>query len=418
MILNAMVISTAMQPSRRAALLRTRRRWLSSAATQQRAVAPPPPAIAATAAAAASPYDVIVVGGGVIGCSTAYQLAKRGASVLVIERRAIAAEQSSKSWGFCRQQGRDLRELPLMVESIASWTGLEKELGWDMGWQQGGNLALFETEEKRAAQTRWADAARPYGVETEILDRAAVAEILPGLAADHPVAGGMWTRSDGSADPEKATAALAAGAASHGAEFLLGSGVATLSTAEHGRHGRGMWQAGRVDGVVMDSGEKVSAGVVVLAAAGWSDELLRRSGVGLSVPTLRLHATAGRTEPLDGATSAEPYRPAAPFPSVGVWSGDVSFRLRKDGGLTIADGGRLEEHDIGVETLLHGWRFLPSLRQHYAVTHLKLRRDSFPVPRVDACPEPAQRRLTFAAENFSKLCVYSKCSRMHVSEFV
>ena len=55
---------------------------------------------------------------------------------------------------------------------------------------------------------------------------------------------------------------------------------------------------GRVDGVVLDSGELISAGVVVVATAGWSGELLQKS-VGLTIPTLRLHATAGRTEPLD-----------------------------------------------------------------------------------------------------------------------
>lgn len=335
-----------------------------------------------------------------IGCSTAYNLAKRGASVLVVDRRGIAAEQSSKSWGFCRQQGRDLRELPMMVESITAWTTLEDELGWEVGWQQGGNLALIQSEAEHAAKLRWAEAARPYGVETEILDRAGVGEILPGLGVESPVNGGMWTASDGSADPEKATRAFAAGAVAHGAQFLLGSNVHALSTSEHGRHGRGMTQAGRVNGVMIDSGETISAPIVVMATAGWTDGLLRRSGVGLTIPTLRLHATAGQTEPLvppvKGSTSC-------PFPAVGVWAKGISFRLRKDGGLTIADGGQLEEHDIGLETFLHGWRFLPLLLQNYDCAHLKLRRDSFPTPRTDACPEPTEARLDFARENFSKL---------------
>ncbi len=375
------------------------RRWSTS--TTSRQVAPPPATLDAAAAAAAGPYDAIVVGAGVIGCSTAYNLARRGASVLVVDRRDIAAEQSSKSWGFCRQQGRDLRELPMMIESIAAWTGLEDELGWDVGWQQGGNLALIQTEAEREQKMRWADAARPFGVETEILDRASVREILPALGAESNVEGAMWTASDGSADPEKATGAFAAGAAAHGAQFLLGSNVRALSTAEHGRHGRGMMQAGRVEGVVIDSGETISATTVVLATAAWTDGLLRRSGVGLSIPTLRLHATAGQTEPL--VPAARGASTGTPFPAVGVWAKGVSFRLRKDGGLTIADGGQLEEHDIGVETFLHGWRFLPLLRQHYACTHLKLRRDSFPTPRTDACPEPSEARLEFARENFGKL---------------
>ena len=316
--------------------------------------------------------------------------------MLVVERRCVAAEQSSKSWGFCRQQGRDLRELPLMVESIASFTGLEEELGWDIGWQQGGNLALFEDEAKRASQARWAQLAAPFGVPTQIIDREGVEELLPGLGAAHPVQGAMWTSTDGSADPERATAAFAQGALAHGAQFLQGVGVATLATSQHGAHGRGMGQAGRVTGVVLDSGEEVSAGVVVVATAGWSDELLRKS-VGLSLPTLRLHATAGRTEPLDEPAAA------APFPSCGVWSGECSFRLRPDGGLTLADGGHAEEHDLSADTLRHGWRFLPHLRQFWSQTHLKLRRDSLPHPRRDACPEPAAGRMSAAVEQFAAL---------------
>ena len=371
----------------------------STTATSRR-VAPVTTTLDAHAAAAAGPYDAIVVGGGVIGCSTAYNLAKRGAAVLVVERRGVAAEQSSKSWGFCRQQGRDLRELPMMIESIAAWAGLESELGWDVGWQQGGNIALIESEADRAAKLRWAEAAQPYGVETAILDRAGVDEILPGLAVESAVIGGMWTESDGSADPEKATTAFAAGAATHGAQFLLGSNVHALATSEHGRHGRGMTQAGRVEGVVLDTGETIRAPIVVVATAGWTDGLLRRSGVGLSIPMLRLHATAGQTEPLPNASGGST---GCPFPAAGVWAKGVSFRLRKDGGLTIADGGQREEHDIGLETLLHGWRFLPLLRQHYASAHFKLRRDSFPAPRIDACPEPAEARLELAKENFRKL---------------
>lgn len=153
-----------------------------------------------------------------------------------------------------------------------------------------------------------------------------------------------------------------------------------------------------VDGVLLESGELISAGMVVVATAGWSSGLLQKS-VGLSIPTIRLHATAGRTEPLDDAGTSS----AAPFPNVGVWSDDCAFRLRNDGGLTIADGGHFEEHDIALETLVHGWRFLPSLKKHWAQTHLKLRKDSFPTPRTDACPEPAHSRLLFAAERFAEL---------------
>ena len=65
--------------------------------------------------------DVVVIGGGIIGCAAAYFLALRGISVALIEKGRIAGEQSSRNWGWCRQQGRDKAEIPLIKESLAIW---------------------------------------------------------------------------------------------------------------------------------------------------------------------------------------------------------------------------------------------------------------------------------------------------------
>jgi glycine/D-amino acid oxidase-like deaminating enzyme len=122
--------------------------------------------------------------------------------------------------------------------------------------------------------------------------------------------------------------------------------------------------------------------------------MLRALGLGL--PTLRLHATAGRTAAvgtLDGA----------PFPAMGVWASRCSFRRRADGGLTIADGGFREEHDVGWESLRNGPRFLPALAHFWRQTHLRLRADSFPAPRVDACPAPSPARLHAALAELSAM---------------
>ena len=86
--------------------------------------------------------DVVVVGGGIVGCATAWHLARRGVRAVVVERGPVFGEQSRKNWGFVRQQGRDPHELPLMMESNRIWRGLERELGADIEWVQGGNLAL------------------------------------------------------------------------------------------------------------------------------------------------------------------------------------------------------------------------------------------------------------------------------------
>jgi glycine/D-amino acid oxidase-like deaminating enzyme len=113
--------------------------------------------------------DVVVVGAGIVGCATAYYLARRGLRVVVIERGTVAGEQSRKNWGFVRQQGRDPHEVPLMMESNRIWRGLERELGADIEWVQGGNLALAADARRMALFEEWLPVARQFGLDTRLL---------------------------------------------------------------------------------------------------------------------------------------------------------------------------------------------------------------------------------------------------------
>jgi glycine/D-amino acid oxidase-like deaminating enzyme len=65
--------------------------------------------------------DVVIIGGGIIGACAAFHLAQRGVSVALCEKGEIAGEQSSRNWGWVRKQGRDPRELPLIIESLRQW---------------------------------------------------------------------------------------------------------------------------------------------------------------------------------------------------------------------------------------------------------------------------------------------------------
>ena len=62
--------------------------------------------------------EVVIIGGGVIGVTTALFLAQRNIGVTLLEKGRIAAEQSSRNWGWIRKQGRDADELPIVVEAI------------------------------------------------------------------------------------------------------------------------------------------------------------------------------------------------------------------------------------------------------------------------------------------------------------
>ena len=91
----------------------------------------PPEDIPATA-------DVVVIGGGIVGVSTAWFLAKQGIDVVLCEKGHIAGEQSGRNWGWVRAQGRDSREMPMMLESLRIWDGLAEEIGEDVGFTRGG----------------------------------------------------------------------------------------------------------------------------------------------------------------------------------------------------------------------------------------------------------------------------------------
>src|SRR5215469_1373576 len=86
--------------------------------------------------------DVVVVGGGIIGVSTAYFLAERGISVVLCEKGHIAGEQSSRNWGWVRKMGRDPRELPLIIESLRLWEGMNERVGTETGFRTTGIVYL------------------------------------------------------------------------------------------------------------------------------------------------------------------------------------------------------------------------------------------------------------------------------------
>ncbi|MGY8997490.1 MAG: NAD(P)/FAD-dependent oxidoreductase, partial [Alphaproteobacteria bacterium] len=113
--------------------------------------------------------DVVVIGGGIIGVSTAYFLAKKGVSVLLCEKGVIAGEQSSRNWGFVRQQGRAPEELPLIMESLRIWRGIEKEIGDEVGFHQGGVIYTAKNDRDLDEFENFLEIAKQHQLDTKIL---------------------------------------------------------------------------------------------------------------------------------------------------------------------------------------------------------------------------------------------------------
>ncbi|MFN8558149.1 MAG: FAD-binding oxidoreductase [Dehalococcoidia bacterium] len=285
--------------------------------------------------------EVVVVGGGIVGCAAAYYLAKRGARVVLVEKGDIADEQSSRAWGFVRQQGRDPAELPLMLEGNRIWRGLSDELSADIEWVQGGNLGIGGNEERMEEFRGWLPLAREYGLDTRVLTRAEVQALVPALQG--PFAGGMYTSNDGHAEPRLATTALARAAREHGA---------TLHThcAAEGVEVSG----GKVSGVRTEQG-LIRTSVVVCAAGVWSARLARM--VGLSLPVRVVRSTAAQTVPVPPLTRA------------GIWAPGIAIRQRGDGTLYIAGGG-LSDYHITLESFQHLRLFLPNYLKNWRMFNM------------------------------------------------
>ena len=219
--------------------------------------------------------DVVVVGGGIIGCASAYELARRGVTVTLLESDRLAAEASGRNHGLLLSP-LDPTLLPMARASTAAYEAFGDVAALPFGLDGepiGFLIAIADDETQRDAGRAEADAASACGVRVEQLAAAAVRELEPNLSPEI-VAG--WLLEDGRRlDPAALTVSLGIAAAAHGADIRTGSTVRGLLT-----------DGEQVTGVVTDHG-RIDAETVVVSAGPWSPPLLRRVGVELRVSGTR-----------------------------------------------------------------------------------------------------------------------------------
>src|SRR5581483_647194 len=292
--------------------------------------------------------DVVVIGGGVIGVSAAYHLARKGHSVALIEKGHVGAEQSSRNWGWCRQQGRARAEIPLAREALRLWETMQEDAGVDTGFRRTGILFLTKDPQELAAWEQWAAIARELQVHSTVLSPAEVATRVPGNT-DKWV-GGLHTPSDGRAEPSMAVPALATGARKHGVTIHQECAARGLET-----------QGGRVSTVVTEKGT-IRTQSVLLAGGAWSSLFCRRHGIEL--PVGLVNATACRTTPAPEITS-------------GALGTDLyCIRKRLDGGFTLALRGR-GTVEIAPDLFRYARTFWPTYQHRRAGLRLSFGKSFF-----------------------------------------
>ncbi|SDO09422.1 Glycine/D-amino acid oxidase [Methylobacterium phyllostachyos] len=281
--------------------------------------------------------DVVIVGGGIVGVSTALELAERGLSVVLCEKGIVAGEQSSRNWGWVRLSRRDPREIDLMAASIRIWEGLAERVGFDVGYRQCGIVVPFHSAAFRDKNLAWLDYLKGTQLRVSAIGNDSVRDLVPdmNLAFD----GALYSPTDGRAEPQRAAPAIARAAQARGATILTGCAVRAIETT-----------GGAVSGVITERG-RIAAGAVVVAGGAWSRLLLR--GIGVTLPQLKVLNSVLRTEPLAGG------------PEVTVRGPDFSVRKRADGGYTVSTLAA-NIYDLTPDSFRFLRQFLPALKMEWS----------------------------------------------------
>ena len=294
--------------------------------------------------------DVVIVGGGIVGAAAAYYLAKQGQSVALLEKGHVGCEQSSRTWGWCRQQNRDPREMPLTQLALGLWDNLAGEIGRDLGFRRTGLVYATHDAKMLEQWESWLPVAREFGVNTRMLTAAEAGERIP--PSRHKWVGGLHSMEDGKAEPSLAAPVLALGARALGAKIHQGCAARALDVTN-----------GRITGVHTEAGF-IRTSAVLCAAGAWASRFLRPHGI--SFPQAAVRQTALRTKPTADVGEV-------------LYCPDFAMTRRLDGSYTLAISGRATL-ELTAQGIRYAREFMPQFIQRLKAVQMKMGKSMFSGP--------------------------------------
>jgi sarcosine oxidase subunit beta len=214
--------------------------------------------------------DIVIIGGGLLGTSTAYQLARSGAEVTLVERHGLGREASGTSWGFVWIQTQPAGPcLDLALASSKMYRTLSDELEFDVEYTQcGGMIALEEEDDLEAAEIVVTN-QKKAGVDIQLLDAGEVKNMEPALSES--LAGAVYSSLDGKVNPIYLTFGLAEAARKKGAQIITHTEVQAIEVKKE-----------QIQSVVTDRGS-IQTHTIVNAAGAWAPLIGRMAGVDIPV---------------------------------------------------------------------------------------------------------------------------------------
>lgn len=170
-------------------------------------------------------FDAVIIGGGILGISTAYELAKAGMkNICVLEKHYLASGSTGRCGGGFRQQWSTEANTSLAMDSVARLEGLEEELGYRTEFFQGGYLILAHSEEEEKQFNRNVEMQRKMGLKVDMVDPDEAGRIVPFLNKDL-IRKATWCPKDGHINPFLLTQGYANAAKRLGVQIHLWTNV-------------------------------------------------------------------------------------------------------------------------------------------------------------------------------------------------
>jgi sarcosine oxidase subunit beta len=254
----------------------------------------------------AQSYDAIIIGAGIMGCSTAFQLAGRGLKVALLDKASVGEGPTGHSSAIIRQHYSNELTARMALWSLRVFQRFDEQVGGECGFRSTGFLALVARRDQAGLEANVALQQR-LGIRTELLSAEAARERLPGLFIRDLVSV-AYEPDSGYADPYATVNAYANAARARGAALMQETEVTGVR-----------FRSGRVQGVSVRGGEQLDAPLVLNSAGAWGARVARMAGQSVPINPCRVQVAFFRRP--KGEEAAHPV--VADFVNATYWRAET-----------------------------------------------------------------------------------------------